>query len=126
MLYEQSKENSRTHWPKWIKRKKSQKYDANLPKNSSLYFQIDLIVCLLVAYGLLEMKFKRAKPQVVARMPHTEIFIAEVVPFISEVKKLEIPVEKQLPNDAQQFKEVSNNTLDVFNKATEKPTTAVS
>jgi len=36
---------------------KSQKHDANLQKNSTLYFQVGLIVCLLAAYGLLEMKF---------------------------------------------------------------------
>ncbi|MFL0354152.1 energy transducer TonB [Xanthomarina sp. GH4-25] len=36
---------------------KSQKHDANLQKNSSLYFQIGLIICLLVAYGLFETSF---------------------------------------------------------------------
>ncbi|MDN3664609.1 energy transducer TonB [Algibacter miyuki] len=37
--------------------KKSQKHDANLQKNSTLYFQVGLIVCLFMVYGLLEMKF---------------------------------------------------------------------
>lgn len=37
---------------------KSQKHDANLQKNSSLYFQIGLIMCLLAAYGALEMRFQ--------------------------------------------------------------------
>lgn len=37
---------------------KSQKHDANLQKNSSLYFQIGLIICLLGAYGALEMRFE--------------------------------------------------------------------
>ncbi len=40
--------------------KKTQKHDANLQKNSTLYFQVGLIVCLLTAYGLLEMKFETA------------------------------------------------------------------
>ncbi len=44
--------------------KKSQKYDANLQKNSTLYFQVGLIVCLLAAYGLLEMKFETTIPKV--------------------------------------------------------------
>ena len=38
--------------------KTSKKHDANLSKNSTLYFQVGLIVCLLFAYGLLEMKFE--------------------------------------------------------------------
>ncbi|MCR8669512.1 energy transducer TonB [Aestuariibaculum sp. M13] len=42
--------------------KKSQKHEANLQKNTTLYFQIGLIVCLLSAYGLLEMKFQSELP----------------------------------------------------------------
>ena len=38
--------------------RKSQKHEANLQKNSSLYFQIGLILCLLASYGLFEMKFE--------------------------------------------------------------------
>ncbi len=37
---------------------KSQKHDANLQKNSTLFFQVGLIVCLLAAYGALEMRFE--------------------------------------------------------------------
>lgn len=37
--------------------KKSQKHDVNLRKNSTLYFQIGLIVCLLGSYTALEMVF---------------------------------------------------------------------
>ncbi|MGS2727404.1 energy transducer TonB [Psychroserpens sp. BH13MA-6] len=37
---------------------KSQKHDANLQKNSSLYFQIGLILCLLATYGMFEMQFE--------------------------------------------------------------------
>ena len=37
--------------------KSSQKHDVNLRKNSTLYFQIGLIVCLLATYGVIEMKF---------------------------------------------------------------------
>lgn len=43
--------------------KNSQKHEANLQKNTTLYFQIGLIVCLLSAYGLLEMKFESEIPQ---------------------------------------------------------------
>jgi protein TonB len=41
---------------------KPQKHDANLQKNSTLYFQVGLIVCLLVTYGLLEMQFEKTLP----------------------------------------------------------------
>lgn len=37
--------------------KKSQKHDANLQTNSTLYFQIGLILCLLGTYALFEMQF---------------------------------------------------------------------
>ena len=36
----------------------SQKHDANLQKNSTLYFQVGLILCLLAVYGALEMPFE--------------------------------------------------------------------
>ncbi len=36
---------------------KSQKHDANLQKNSTIYFQVGLILCLLATYGLFEMQF---------------------------------------------------------------------
>ncbi|MFD2726603.1 energy transducer TonB [Hyunsoonleella rubra] len=42
--------------------KKPQKHDANLQKNSTLYFQVGLIVCLLAAFGLLEMRFQTTIP----------------------------------------------------------------
>ena len=37
--------------------KKSQKHDVNLHKNSTMYFQIGLIICLLATYFLMDMKF---------------------------------------------------------------------
>ncbi|WMI69402.1 energy transducer TonB [Mangrovimonas sp. YM274] len=42
---------------------KSQKHDVNLQKNSTLYFQIGLILCLLVVYGLFEMEFETKVPK---------------------------------------------------------------
>jgi protein TonB len=52
--------------------KKSQKHDANLQKNSTLYFQIGLIVCLLAAYGLFEMKFETTIPKIAKVIPPDE------------------------------------------------------
>ena len=38
--------------------KNPQKHDVNLQKNSTLYFQVGLIVCLFFTLGLFEMKFE--------------------------------------------------------------------
>ncbi|WP_147678298.1 energy transducer TonB [Algibacter pacificus] len=43
--------------------KKPQKHDANLQKNSTFYFQIGLILCLFMVYGLFEMKFETELPK---------------------------------------------------------------
>ena len=42
--------------------KKPQKHDVNLRKNSNLYFQIGLIICLIASYGFLEMEFQKGIP----------------------------------------------------------------
>lgn len=52
--------------------KKAHKHDANLQKNSVLFFQIGLIVCLLVSYGLFEMKFDKTIPKIVPDEAYTE------------------------------------------------------
>ncbi|MFL1010761.1 energy transducer TonB [Flavisericum labens] len=57
--------------------KKSQKHDTNLQKNSTLYFQIGLIVCLLTAYGLLEMEFETKSVDIVSTIAIEDDF-AEV------------------------------------------------
>ncbi|MDT0557718.1 energy transducer TonB [Ichthyenterobacterium sp. W332] len=43
--------------------KQSQKHDANLQKNTTIYFQVGLILCLLGAYLLLEMQFLDSTPK---------------------------------------------------------------
>ncbi|MFI1771846.1 energy transducer TonB [Thalassobellus citreus] len=75
--------------------KKSQKHDANLQKNSTLYFQVGLIVCLLAAYGLLEMKFETKIPQVSDVVQVTQDFTdAPVEKFkIYEEPKVEVKPE---------------------------------
>ena len=42
--------------------KKSQKQDVNFQKNSTMYFQIGLILCLLATYFFMEMKFLTPEP----------------------------------------------------------------
>ncbi|WP_396602284.1 energy transducer TonB [Algibacter sp. R77976] len=79
--------------------KKSQKHDANLQKNSTLYFQIGLIVCLLVAFGLLEMKFETTIPKVAELLPPdepTEISIKNFKVYVEPVKEVQPEVKKKV------------------------------
>lgn len=46
-----------------IKDEIANKHEVNLQRNSSLYFQIGVILCLLATYGLFEMKFKIQTPE---------------------------------------------------------------
>jgi len=63
---------------------KTHKHDANLQKNSALYFQVGLILCLLVTYTLFEMTFESNNVQL-SQVVIDEPF-AEVTP---EVFKME-------------------------------------
>ena len=76
-----------------------QKHDANLQKNSTLYFQVGLIVCLLAAYGVLEMKFLN-EPTIVISDPYdpdkdTLFAMSDFQIYVEPVKKqvIEAPVE---------------------------------
>ncbi|OEK09197.1 hypothetical protein A8C32_10730 [Flavivirga aquatica] len=72
--------------------KKSQKHDANLQKNSTLYFQIGLIVCLMTVYGLFEMKFETAITQKLAYVnpveDPTEVIISNIKVYVEPVKEV--------------------------------------
>ncbi len=72
--------------------KKSQKHDANLQKNSTLYFQVGLIVCLLMAYGLIEMKFetKITEPPVYTTNVEDDLYVFNDIVKPEEVKKKEV------------------------------------
>lgn len=86
------------------KAKKSQKHDANLQKNSTLYFQIGLILCLLCTYALFEMQFQEKKI-VIAQTEQDEpaIAIDYVKPYVVEVIK---------PKETKPFK--SKDLIDVY------------
>ena len=72
--------------------KKSQKHDANLQKNSTLYFQIGLILCLLGTYGLFEMQFQDTTFKFVEEKAQVDpIVIDHVKPFEVEVIKPKYP-----------------------------------
>lgn len=67
--------------------KKPQKHDANLQKNSTLYFQIGLILCLLGTYALFEMQFQEKKFKIIEddKAQADVVLIDYVPPFIEEV-----------------------------------------
>ena len=78
---------------------KPQKHDVNLQKNSTLFFQIGLIVCLLATYGLFEMKFETKAVEITQLPPldiDEEIEIKNFKEFKEEVKPVEPvkPVQK--------------------------------
>ncbi|WP_138432255.1 energy transducer TonB [Winogradskyella algicola] len=98
--------------------RKPQKHDANLQKNSTLYFQIGLILCLLATYGLFEMQFQEKKVTIDA-VEINDVATIDVAPDyrVEEVvqKKNEPKVERSTElKDV--YKEVENNTPDVEQK----------
>ncbi|SFZ90781.1 protein TonB [Flaviramulus basaltis] len=91
--------------------KKSQKHEANLQKNSTLYFQIGLIVCLLAAYGLLEMKFETTIPKLVEVIPSDgpiEISIENFKVYEEPLPKSEPEIQKKTVL-IDKIKEVDND-----------------
>ena len=90
--------------------KKSQKHDANLKKNSILYFQMGLIVCLLAVFGLFEMTFKNSIPNYGDSLPPLEDPIYVDVPLIKPVQPtFEEPIKQKKPKQSQILKEVPDD-----------------
>ena len=91
--------------------KKPQKHDANLQKNSSLYFQIGLILCLLGTYALFEMQFQD-KVISVDTLGDNELAIIDVmpsvVPEVIQPEKLEPVVDRSFKL-IDKYKEVKND-----------------
>ena len=93
--------------------KKSQKHEANLQKNSTLYFQIGLIVCLLVAFGLLEMKFEMTIPTDYAtRIPDDDITYIDIPIIKPETPVFDEPVEQKQVTHPVTYEEVPDDTLE--------------
>lgn len=74
---------------------RSQKHDANLQKNSTLYFQVGLIITLLVTYSLFEMQFAFTKSLVDDQFQIEEPDVFAVAIQIAEEPKPEKKVVKQ-------------------------------
>ncbi|GAB4154974.1 MAG: hypothetical protein Tsb0033_03710 [Winogradskyella sp.] len=89
--------------------KKSQKHDANLQKNSTLYFQIGLILCLLATYGLFEMKFQDKKIEVDFNEPQ-ELVTIDVIPDFRVEK-----TEKKPEPKVERSQKLTNTVIAVEN-----------
>jgi protein TonB len=90
--------------------KKSQKHDANLQKNSTIYFQIGLIVCLLAVYGLFEMTFETTNNNICALPPieYDPVYV-DIPIVIPKVPKFLEPMEQKKSKSSSQFKEVPDS-----------------
>jgi protein TonB len=98
-----------------IEVKKSQKHDVNLQKNSTLYFQIGLILCLMGTYALFEMQFQD-KFFIPDTTEINEVATIDVVPVfrVEEIqqKKPEPKIERSTVL-IEKFKEVENTTPEI-------------
>lgn len=103
--------------------KKSQKHDVNLQKNSMLYFQVGLIICLLFTFGLFEMTFKTHIPVVTKLdIPIEQDFT--VIPLIKTVKPTpEEPVKQKKIKQSQDFIEAPDDKVleQVLEKLVDEP-----
>ncbi|MDO5974640.1 energy transducer TonB [Flavivirga jejuensis] len=89
--------------------KKSQKHDANLQKNSTLYFQIGLILCLLAAFGLLEAEFETTIPTYVDKSPIDEPYSIDIPIIKPETPVIQEPVEQKQRKQSSKLVEVPDD-----------------
>lgn len=90
-------QNINTAGQSTIEVRKSQKHEVNLQKNTTLYFQIGLILCLLGSYALFEMQFVEKQIEVVYEKPSDdvlEIAMTDVVVEKPEVQQTKPKVPK--------------------------------
>ncbi|MEO9075656.1 MAG: energy transducer TonB, partial [Gelidibacter sp.] len=67
---------------------------ANLQKNSALYFQVGLILCLFVTYGLFEMRFEQ-KNYNLSQVNYTDTDV-EVIPINIAIEKEVVKIKDDL------------------------------
>lgn len=116
----------------------SQKHDANLQKNSTLYFQVGLILCLLAVYGALEMRFESTNLAVIEESvePVFEEYTLDQKQYkiIKDAVKVEDPVKRQpkhvlepeiIENDEPDAEETTDLITDINEPKTEIDVTKV-
>ena len=107
--------------------KKPQKHDANLQKNSTLYFQVGLIVVLLMVYGLFQMKFETtvipASPIDYVNDDDLYAFNDVVKVYEEETTKEEIEKKRPIIFNNPVIAEDNPNVAETLGVVTEPPTT---
>ena len=103
--------------------KKPQKHDANLQKNTTLYFQIGLILCLLTSYVLLETESRYYPDAIVQATQLKEpIFLEE--PFVfqkEEIIKKEVVKKSKSLDFTKPIEEVPDIKDVIEDDITEEP-----
>lgn len=104
---------------------KSQKHEVNLQKNSSFYFQVGLIICLLITYSLFEISFK-TNEIAIADFPELEeddIYVYNVpIKIFEDIKPVEKKKSKPVVFNNPVIKDADNPMPDTPNVVLE-PTT---
>ncbi len=96
--------------------KKSHRHDANLQKNSTLYFQVGLIVCLLAALGLLEMRFETKSTEVAVidcPYPIEDMHAINFKPYVEPEQKQIVEKQDKITKKFIDKIEVVENTTDL-------------
>lgn len=108
--------------------KKSHRHDANLKKNSTLYFQVGLIVCLLAAIGLLEMRFETKSTDIAIVDTPDDPLEMEAInfePYVEPEQKQRVEKREQITKKfVDKFEEV-DNTTDLPEDIIETPDSAI-
>ncbi|WP_142784960.1 energy transducer TonB [Changchengzhania lutea] len=102
--------------------KKSKKHDANLQKNTTIYFQLGLIVCLLMAYGLFEMTFETTIPKDYVQNIKEDAFMVSPPLIKPEEPVFEESIERKKIEQPKDYKEVPDNvTIEPLKKDFTEP-----
>lgn len=103
--------------------KKAQKHDVNLRKNSTMYFQIGLIICLLATYFVMNMKFETSEIGITNGEGEIEV---EKVFAMKDYEIYKQPAEKIKPKVKRERVVIDNNIRQVKNDFVElKPVEVV-
>lgn len=106
---------------------KSRKHDANLQKNTTLYFQIGLILCLLGTYGLFEMRFETTKYEgaIVYVDPDYEVYhVPNIVVEPDAPKQVEVQTKKRVIIENPIIVDDDTKIADPVELTTDPPTTS--
>lgn len=96
-----------------------QKHDANLQKNTTLYFQVGLILALLLTYGLFEMDFQKQKIEI----PEVAVVDNDTDIYVKDFKVYEKPTSSEPKNENTKSKLLTKDPIIVKNMGSNLPET---